>query len=95
MQGHAACNVMPVVAANRYGEESVSATEANGGQESALVFYGSSFVTDEIGELVVQASRDKEEIVYGESDLDAVQEMRFSWGLFRDRRPDMYGDIVK
>ena len=95
MQGHAACNVVPVVAANRYGTESVTPSEANAGQSSSLVFYGSSFVTDETGELVMQASRDKEEIVYGESDLDAVRDMRDSWGLFRDRRPEVYRDIDK
>ena len=71
MQGHSACNIVPVVAANRIGEEKVTPSEANGYQESSLVFYGSSFVTDATGEIVTQASRDKEEIVYGESDLDA------------------------
>lgn len=95
MQGHAACNVVPVVAANRYGTESVTPSEANAGQSSSLVFYGSSFVTDETGELVMQASRDKEEIVYGETDLDEVRDMRDSWGLFRDRRPEVYRDIDK
>lgn len=95
MQGHAACNVVPVVAANRYGTESVTPSEANAGQSSSLVFYGSSFVTDETGELVVQAPRDGEYIVYGESDLDAVRDMRDSWGLFRDRRPEVYRDIDK
>ena len=95
MQGHAACNVVPVVAANRYGTESVTPSEANAGQSSSLIFYGSSFVTDETGELVVQAPRDGEYIVYGESDLDAVRDMRDSWGLFRDRRPEVYRDIDK
>lgn len=93
MQGHAACNVVPVLAANRYGEEKVNPSEANGGQESSLNFYGSSFVTDETGELVYQASRNQEEIVYGESDLDSIAEMRNSWGLFRDRRPEVYRKI--
>ncbi len=90
MQGHAACNVVPVVAANRIGEEKVEPSEANGGQKSSLIFYGSSFVTDATGELVMQASRDKEEIVYGESDLDDNRDLRISWGLFRDRRPEIY-----
>ena len=90
MQGHAACNVMPVVAANRIGEEYVEPSDENGGQKSSLVFYGSSFVTDSTGEIVMQASRDKEEIVYGESDLDENRDLRVSWGLFRDRRPQMY-----
>lgn len=93
MQGHSACNVVPVLAANRIGEEKVTPSEANGGQESSLIFYGSSFVTDETGELVYQASRDKEEIVYGEADLDEIREMRNSWGLFRDRRPEVYKGI--
>lgn len=90
MQGHAACNVIPVVAANRIGEEYVEPSDENGGQKSSLVFYGSSFVTDSTGEIVMQASRDKEEIVYGESDLDENRDLRVSWGLFRDRRPPMY-----
>ena len=90
MQGHAACNVTPVVAANRIGEEYVEPSDENGGQKSSLVFYGSSFVTDSTGEIVMQASRDKEEIVYGESDLDENRDLRVSWGLFRDRRPQMY-----
>ena len=90
MKGHAACNVIPVVAANRIGEEYVEPSDENGGQKSSLVFYGSSFVTDSTGEIVMQASRDKEEIVYGESDLDENRDLRVSWGLFRDRRPQMY-----
>ena len=90
MQGHAACNVIPVVAANRIGEEYVEPSDENGGQKSSLVFYGSSFVTDSTGEIVMQASRDKEEIVYGESDLNENRDLRVSWGLFRDRRPQMY-----
>ena len=93
MQGHSACNIVPVVAANRIGEEKVTPSEANGYQESSLVFYGSSFVTDATGEIVTQASRDKEEIVYGESDLDADADLRVSWGLFRDRRPEIYKSI--
>lgn len=93
MQGHSACNIVPVVAANRIGEEKVVPSEANGHQESSLIFYGSSFVTDATGEIVTQASRDKEEIVYGESDLDADADLRVSWGLFRDRRPEIYKSI--
>lgn len=95
MQGHAACNIMPVVAANRYGREEVTPSRDNGGQASALVFYGSSFVTDETGEIIAQASRDKEEIVYGETDMDEVRDMRNNWGLFRDRRPEIYREIDK
>lgn len=90
MQGHAACNIVPVVAANRIGEEKVLPSKENAGQSSSLIFYGSSFVTDATGEIVMQAERDKEMIVYGESDLYENRELRVGWGLFRDRRPEMY-----
>ena len=87
MQGHAGANLVPVVAANRIGREDVEPCEANAGQKSALVFYGSSFIADETGELVQSASRDKEEILVQTFDLDQVRENRLSWGIFRDRRP--------
>lgn len=93
MQGHAAANVVPVVAANRIGEEKVSPTKENNNQSSALVFYGSSFITDETGEVLEDAGRAEEGVILHTFDLDAVEEMRFSWGLFRDRRPEMYGEI--
>lgn len=93
MQGHAAANVVPVVAANRIGEERVSPTKENNNQSSALVFYGSSFITDETGEVLEDAGRTEEGVILHTFDLDAVEEMRFSWGLFRDRRPEMYGEI--
>ena len=95
MQGHAASNLVPVIAANRIGIESVHACEANGGQESSLIFFGSSFIADETGELIALASRDEEEVLLSEFDLDKVAENRLSWGLFRDRRPDVYKDIVR
>lgn len=94
MQGHAGANLVPVVAANRIGREDVEPCEANAGQKSALIFYGSSFIADETGELVQSASRDKEEILVQIFDLDQVRENRLSWGIFRDRRPEMYEDIV-
>ena len=94
MQGHAGANLVPVVAANRIGREDVEPCEANAGQKSALFFYGSSFIADETGELVQSASRDKEEILVQTFDLDQVRENRLSWGIFRDRRPEMYEDIV-
>ena len=94
MQGHAGANLVPVVASNRIGREDVEPCEANAGQKSALVFYGSSFIADETGELVQSASRDKEEILVQIFDLDQVRENRLSWGIFRDRRPEMYEDIV-
>lgn len=93
MQGHAAANLMPVIAANRIGEETVEPCEENGGQRSALVFYGSSFLTDETGEILTGAGRDEEEILVQEYDLDELDARRLEWGLFRDRRPECYGII--
>ncbi len=90
MQGHAASNVVPLVAANRVGLEEVTPSEANGGQISALNFYGSSFITDPTGEIRASLGRDEEGIVTGQEDLDAARDLRYSWGLFRDRRPEMY-----
>jgi len=95
MQGHAAANVVPVIAANRIGEEKVSPTKDNNNQSSALVFYGSSFITDETGEVLEDAGRTEEKVILCTFDLDAIEEMRFSWGLFRDRRPEMYGKLTE
>lgn len=94
MQGHAAANLMPVIAANRIGTEVVEPNTENGGQRSLLTFYGSSFLTDEVGELKKTASRDQEEILIEEYDLDDLAAKRLEWGLFRDRRPEMYGIIA-
>lgn len=95
MMGHAAANIVPVIAANRIGLETVEPCIENGNQSSSLNFYGSSFMTDERGEIVTSASKDKEEILYYEYDLDKIREDRLVWGLFRDRRPDTYIDITK
>ena len=95
MQGHAAANLIPVAAANRIGTETVTPCEENGGQSSSLTFYGSSFIADATGELVASAGRDTEEILYASFDLDALREERFSWGLFRDRRPETYRIMTK
>ncbi len=95
MQGHAAANLMPVIAANRIGLETVSPCPENGNQSSSLRFYGSSFLTDETGEVIAQASRDQEEILTAEYDLDDLAQKRLEWGLFRDRRPETYGEITK
>lgn len=94
MQGHAAANIVPVIAANRIGKEEVEPSLENGLQQSSLLFYGSSFLTDETGEIVQQASRDREEILLHAYDLDSVAKARLSWGLFRDRRPEMYREIA-
>ena len=94
MQGHAAANIVPVIAANRIGKEEVEPSLENGLQQSSLLFYGSSFLTDETGEIVQQASRDREEILLHSYDLDSVAKARLSWGLFRERRPEMYREIA-
>ena len=78
MQGHAAANLMPVIAANRIGREVVQPCAENGGQESALEFYGSSFLTDETGEVILSASRDKEEILSQTYELDELRAKRLA-----------------
>ena len=88
MKGHSASNLMPVVAANRIGLEKVIPCDENGNQSSELNFYGSSFITNGIGEVVEQATRDKEEVLIRSFDLDELLEYRMSWGVFRDRRPE-------
>ena len=95
MMGHGAANIVPIIAANRIGLETVESCIENGNQSSSLNFYGSSFMTDEKGEIVTSASRDKEEILYHEYDLDKIREDRLAWGLFRDRRPDTYRIMVE
>ena len=90
MQGHAAANLMPVIAANRIGTETVEPCPENGNQKSALRFYGSSFITDGTGAIAVSMDRDSEGVIASEFDLDELMEERLSWGLFRDRRPEVY-----
>ena len=86
MQGHAAANIMPVIASNRIGHEVQ--------KDSEMTFYGSSFIADETGGLVVEADREKESVITAEFDLDAVAQKRREWGVFRDRRPEMYGTLL-
>lgn len=95
MQGHAAANILPVAAANRVGEEKVLPCAENGNQFSALTFYGSSFLTDETGEIVASADRESEGVLYAEYDFEQIKQARLSWGLFRDRRPECYEDLVR
>ena len=90
MQGHSAANVMPVIAANRIGLEEVAPCEENGGQRSSLQFYGSSFLTDETGSILTQASRDQACVIAQTFDLDRMAQARLEWGIFRDRRPPCY-----
>ena len=94
MQGHAAANLMPVVAAKRIGVETVEPCKENAGQSSSLDFYGCSFIADATGDIIASAKQE-ETILYGEFDLDALKEDRLSWGLFRDRRPETYVVMTK
>ena len=94
MQGHAASNLIPVIAANRIGEETVEPCPENGMQKSALNFYGSSFITDNTGALCAELSGGEEGVLVSTYDLEALKAARLNWGLFRDRRPEMYAKIV-
>ena len=86
MQGHAAANYVPLVAANRIGVER--------GQTGELSFYGSSFIAGPTGEIVAELGRDEEGIILAAFDFAAIAKARASWGLFRDRRPDLYGALL-
>ena len=86
MQGHAAANVMPLVASNRIGVER--------GQKYEMTFYGSSFIAGPAGEKLVEADRATEAVITATFDLDAVRAQRHAWGVFRDRRPELSGPIM-
>jgi N-carbamoylputrescine amidase len=87
MQGHAAANVMPLVAANRIGTES-------GRRGTSMTFYGSSFIADHTGAKVAEASRSEETVLTATFDLDAIAAYRRAWGVFRDRRPELYEPLL-
>ena len=82
MQGHAASNLMPVIASNRIGTETFG--------DSSITFYGSSFITDGTGAKLQEADRVTESVLVQEFDLDELELRRSAWGVFRDRRPDHY-----
>ncbi len=86
MQGHAACNMVPVVVSNRIGTESFD--------RSSITFYGSSFITDNTGRVLTQANRKDEAVILTNFDLELFQSQRTSWGLFRDRRPSQYKALL-
>jgi N-carbamoylputrescine amidase len=86
MQGHAAANVMPVVASNRIGTEK--------GEKYTMTFYGSSFIASPTGEKIVEADRVSESVLTASFDLDEVRRYRHAWGVFRDRRPDLYYPLL-
>ena len=87
MIGHSAANQIPVVASNRIGTEQ--------GQDISNYFYGRSFITNHVGDKIAEASRDKEEILIGKVSLDEAENLRNVWGVFRDRRTDLYSDLLK
>lgn len=95
MQGHAAANLIPVIAANRVGTETIMPCPENQNQSSSLCFYGSSFLTDCTGDIIRSADRKTDCVLIGEYDLDENRDFRMSWGVFRDRRPEMYGKITE
>ena len=85
MCGHAACNILPVVASNRIGREYMTESP-----DVHLDFYGNSFIADHEGQVVAQAGRNQEEVLVHRFDFNQVKEYRDSWAVFRDRRPDLY-----
>ena len=87
MQGHAAANIMPVIASNRIGTEP-------GRKGTELTFYGSSFIADQTGNKVAEADRTSEAILTATFDLDGIARQRSNWGLFRDRRPELYTPLL-
>ena len=86
MQGHAAANIMPVVASNRIGTEQ--------GEKYTMTFYGSSFIASHSGEKLAEADRVSESVLTAAFDLDEIRRYRHSWGVFRDRRPDLYYPLL-
>ena len=85
MQGHAAANIMPFIASNRIGTET---------DETSMTFYGSSFITDHTGQMLQGADRENQTVLVQSFDLDEIEEYRRSWGVWRDRRPEMYGILT-
>lgn len=89
-QGHAAANVMPLIASNRYGVERSLQDPEN----LFIRFYGSSFIADQTGDKIAEAGEEKDAVLTATFDLDDIAKQRASWGVFRDRRPDLYGPLV-
>ncbi|CAH2212106.1 N-carbamoylputrescine amidase [Tepidibacter aestuarii] len=86
MQGHAAANLIPVVASNRIGKEQID--------EYEITFFGSSFISGPQGQIIIEANRTDEMILIEEFDLDELDMIRADWGIFRDRRPELYKVIL-
>lgn len=88
-QGHAAANLMPLIASNRFGIE----RSLQDPQGLWIRFYGSSFIADASGAIVAEAAEDGEAVLTASFDLDALERQRANWYVFRDRRPDLYGTL--
>ena len=86
MRGHAAANIVPVVASNRVG------TETSG--DLSMDFYGSSFISNHTGQKVAEADRESQTVLTHTFDLAEIAEYRRDWGVFRDRRPDLYESLL-
>ena len=87
MQGHAAANMTPVIASNRIGKEIADNTE--------MTFYGHSFISDETGEIKCECDDESEGIILHSFNINEIRISRASWGLFRDRRPELYNEILQ
>ncbi len=86
MRGHAAANIVPVIASNRIGRETSG--------ELSMDFYGSSFIANHIGEKICEADRESQSILTQTFDLAEIAGYRREWGVFRDRRPDLYRTLL-
>ena len=87
MQGHAGANITPLIASNRVGIET--------GKSGSMVFYGSSFIADHTGAKLAESDRVTEGVITAALDMTAIANLRRTWGVFRDRRNDLYGEIAK
>ncbi len=86
MRGHAAANLVPVVASNRIGKEKTQTTD--------LLFFGSSFIAGPQGQILAEANREDTAVITYTFDLDELEHIRADWGVFRDRRPDLYKPLI-
>jgi N-carbamoylputrescine amidase len=86
MQGHAGANLTPLIVSNRIGREE--------GEFGATTFWGRSFIAGPTGQILAKAGCDQEEVITCELDLEQIRQMRANWGVFRDRRPDLYGPLL-
>ncbi len=81
-QGHAGANLMPLVASNRIGREEQDGYD--------ITFYGSSFIANQFGEKVEELNQTEEGVLVHSFDLTELEKARTAWGVFRDRRPNLY-----